>query len=624
MTDLPAMGLIQYGKFIFADAVTETTNCSIKPQYDAGRRTVTHSVWDLTLRSYIDGNPSDENVQAAIAELTKAGQPFRYTGHGCGNLRVNIGGPIDVAWGPLPQVVSLKPIGGKRVCEITWNVQVAVPTCADGVTRFTPLEFSFTLGFDIAQNGFTTRRYTGTLRIPNNRLFPGGRLMLDTPDSYREDLTPPLQEGFRRTQQSFEIDESKTKLTVSITDQEFGPNNLPIYIIDGTASHSYNSVPGKMGKVWHGTLEAEFEVPRHRSGTYAAEQFLNLLKDRLDSAGKMKALGRGGAELAKPIPVSFSVSEPRIFGPGGMRGKFSCTYLVAAVELPEILRSGGLWQSTVGKPGTGLGNWKEWYSTVTSVTGPRGVAGIRFNHNEDSLVDLCGVSKATYPNIAPPPRSVENIAPPPRPVPGGFNFAINAGLNAAIQLATSSGLFGPQSPFQVPGEEGGWLEVQSSTYIEEDHGTVVANTLPSAAISRSTPRVVWDVLKFAIPGAEALGGSTIFPPGAIGNSPSSSSSSSSSSTQGDVRTQQRASPVSYLHLRGTALRWGRPIPCPTVVDVNGKTVTNCNRLDCGEGFVSGVAGYAVLPVYWASWNLRYEASEAVRSVGNFPIPQAAL
>ncbi len=606
---LPAMGRIQYGDFVFADGYTETISCNIKPQLDAGKRTVTHSIWELSLRSYIDGVPSDANVQAAIATLTKNGLPFRYEGHGCGNLAVNVGGPIDVAWGPLVQGLTLKP-HGKLTCEFTWTVSVSVPTCADGVTRFNPLEYSFSLTFGISKEGYTTRNYRARLRIPQNRVPIGtGRGMLDSPDSYREDITPPLPEGFRRTQQSFEIDESKTTLTATITDEEYGPNSLPTYIVDGSASHSYNSLPGKMGRVWHGILEADFLVNRTKSPTWAVQQFLNLLKDRLDTAGKMNAMGLSGSVPAKPLPISFNISEPAIYGQGA-RGKFSCTYLVSAVQLPEILRSGGLWQPTVKKNGS----WKDWYATVTDATGPRGVAGLRFNSNEDKLVDLCAVTVPSYPTSQPLP-----IAPPPQPIGSGgsFNLGINTALNVLLQAATSSGLFGPQSPFQIPSNQEGWLEVQCSTSIEEDHNTIVANTLPSEPIvNTGALAAAWDILKLAIP-AGTLAGSSLFPP-------ASDSNKSSQSSSGDVQTQRRARPVSFLRVRGSALRWGWPIPCPSVVDVNGKPVTNVNRSDMGEGFTSGVAGFAVLPVYWASWNLRYEASAAVQSIGNYPIPQAAL
>ena len=79
-----AGGFIQYGNFRFPDACTETTGCVITPQLDPGKRTVTHSVFEISLRTYLTGTPTDANVQEAIAELQRAGQPFRYQDHGRG------------------------------------------------------------------------------------------------------------------------------------------------------------------------------------------------------------------------------------------------------------------------------------------------------------------------------------------------------------------------------------------------------------------------------------------------------------------------------------------------------------------------------------------------------------
>ena len=136
-----------------------------------------------------------------------------------------------------------KPVGATRVCQLDWSVSVAIPTCDDAVYAFSPLAFSFTLSFGIAKNRFTTRRYNATLKILNNRIPVGGRLMLDSPDAYREDIAPPLVPGFYREEENYEIDESKTELHATVVDVEAGPNFLPDGVVVGSASHDQQQAP---------------------------------------------------------------------------------------------------------------------------------------------------------------------------------------------------------------------------------------------------------------------------------------------------------------------------------------------------------------------------------------------
>ncbi len=167
--DAATGGVIQYGTFVFPDAVTLTTACNVTPQYDPGKRIASHVVWDLTLESYIDGSPTDANVMRAVIQLSQSGRAFTYQGHGCTSLVVNTkGGETDLLWGPLPQIVSLLPVGGQNLCKLTWRVTLA--KCSDSEYLFHPFEFSYSLGFAIGSNGFTTRTYRAKLRVPNNRL----------------------------------------------------------------------------------------------------------------------------------------------------------------------------------------------------------------------------------------------------------------------------------------------------------------------------------------------------------------------------------------------------------------------------------------------------------------------
>ncbi len=611
---LPGTGLIKYGNFTFPDAYTFTVGFKVTPQLDTGKRTVTHCVWDLTLRTFVEGTPADAAVQAAVAELTKPGQAFTYEGHGAGNFRINQGGVTDVAWGPLPGPVDVRPFGmgtaaaaSNAICQLTWQVSVSIPTCADAVYKFSPLEFSFSLTFDIAQNGFTTRKYKGLLRIPNNRLFPGSRAMLDSPDSYREQIIPQVPNGFIRKSQSAEIDESKTRITVTATDEE-QLNTLPTYVVVGTASHNYTSAPNSSTSKWVGTIEADYEVARTADVIHASKQFIELVKSRIADTKKILNLSGIPGLVAGPgavttVPVAFSVSEPNIFGPGGQRGKFSFSYMMAACGLESILLNGGLWK----KPGN---LFNDWFSSVRSAQGPRGVAGLRFNANEDSLVDLCGKSSPTFATIA----------------PASPLTSLGIDIGAAVIRGILAPKFSLEDAFPMPSPTEGWIEVRTGVAVEEDHGTMVVKTLPTSPIQASGRQSGWDIMLNERPSQNGQG--PMFPPAAdfqgsgtstgtpVIGSPTSALPSPASAAQ----VQRRVTPTGFLTFSGYAVRWGLPIPCPEMVSANGQPLVNCNRLNRGEGFFQTVAATALYPIYYASWKLRYHATDAILAPGSFPVP----
>jgi len=599
LDDLPTTMVAKYGNFTFGPT-TETTAVSITPALDAGGRTPKYQVYSITLRTHVAGAATDDTVKAAIAELTKPGQKFTYTGRGIGNIRINIGGFLDCNWGPHARIGSIRPVGAGRAVEITWTVDLAVPSCADGVTRGI-CEFVFRLVFDVRPNGDTVRRYSGHLRICNNRIPVGGRLMFDTPDAYREEIYPPLVPGFRRTPGPFEVDESKTVLRFSVTDEQMPPNMPPPGVTECRADHSYQSQG--LAK-WTGTLNGEYELLRGQGVGAAVVVFLGTLRDRVNTAKTILnnegLFDRAGAPLraGKPIavvPLAFTLSEPTIYGPGNQRVRMSCQYFAAGCGLDAILAKGGLWRPV---PNT---NWLLWSASIATALSARGTAGLRFLSNEDSLVDTCGVAEPRTPEVAPPPREVT-------PPPGDL-----APADARRVAAAWAAAFPPPDPAVS------WVAYRNAVRVEEDHGTVVSTALPDEPLAANARPPVWDAARAGMPQTPSLGGVM------LGAADDYRLGGQGQGRRGRASVaQRRAEPEAYVYLEGTAVRVGYPIPCPSLADAAGKPLVNCNRLDRGEGFVQGEVGYAGVPVYKATWRLRYLASEALLNAELIPPPTSGL
>lgn len=180
-----------------------------------------------------------------------------------------------------------------------------------------------------------------------------------------------------------------------------------------------------------------------------------------------------------------------------------------------------------------------------------------------------------------------------------------AALQAAIRQAAAAA-------FPAPTPERSWIAFQNSVRVEEDHGVAVSTTLPAAPPDEKQRRPAWDAARGVLPQTQSRGG-VLLPP-------ADDYSLGAGVARGRAtRAQRRVEPEAYVFLEGYALRVGFPVPCPELVDLNGKPLVNCNRLDRGEGFSQGVVATAVHPIYRAVWRIRYLASEALLA-GDLAVP----
>lgn len=606
---LQGIGLCRYNGFTFgADTVTQEFR--VTPVDDRARRTHSHYIVAITLRTYITGRPADPAVADAVRRLTQKGAALEYRGKGLGTYNVNAaGGTPDMLWGPSPKMVSVKPKGGGNAVELVWQVEFATMTCLDAVFDNTqPMEFVWSCSYDIDYAGLTKRTYKAFLRIAGIRRFAGDRAVLITADEFRERATPALAPGFRRTTPAaVTVSEDKCQLELTCVDEEFGNNIYPPGVVSAESAHTVASEPGKLF-TWTATLTARFELAKGTPVAVARDFFLdNMLRERIDefrrnpevlfsgavavgasavfnavkanNVSVSERLGRAGfggllgfaltppagpkmANVTGPaiIPWSFSFTEPQVFG----RNIFECSavYRIVAASRDLILAASGLWTPVKGT------DWKKWAASVAVHQGPRGYMRMVLNPGDDSIKDNCarqGVGVAL------------GRAAPPK-------------LNGGVLVS------GPKNPFPALDAGRSWLDYSATLRVEQDSGVVTGVTLPSTPLPVVPPR------------SGVGGGGRLV---------------ADFTQYGESYVQRRTVPQTYVILTGYGMRAGFPVPRPELGAVNGVRPVECSRSDMGEGFEQRVVGQCGVPIYYAKWALRY-AVVGVPPAGTIPVPANPL
>jgi len=635
MSALPDIGAIVYNGFTFP-VETETTDVSVKPVYDQAERTVVASRISLTIKTIINAatfSALESTIEAIIVRLTHPSKPFVYRGRGL-PIAINVLGTRDVNWGPKPRVVQFKPMGGGRTAELIWTVELEIPTCYSA-SYVGPMEFNYSLTYDIARNGSTTRTYSGHVRIANNRAGANSRLPTDSADYYRDQIYPDLLPNFRRIPGGFTLSTDRSTLEFRIVDEQFGPNIPPQGIIEVSAEHSISNSPQSY-YTWTGTISATYEVARNGAATEndALNAFGRLCKDRIgytlwrmgqgtspppppppsgnfgyDAKGNWKP-PEANANPIPPgvpqpgslqttstksptrtvLPVKFDFSEPEIYGQS-IKCRYSLTYSIIGVPIGEIMSISGMWRPVPD------GDWRLWAASMGNAISPRGHAQLIFDVREDTIVDLC------------------------RPAIDEGELAERAANRPTWVRPWLENL----SVFRPPTQDSSWISYKNTFRIETDDGTIHVSTLPSKPVKPglATIRVMTRDGKVRdIPANEAKNFIARNPGSAIYAQSMASFAAqfgmNAANGFAEVCSIQKRKPFVVLYMTGEALRLNFPIACPELMDAGGVTPEPANRTNKGEGFWTGVVGNAGWPVVGAQWNLRYILPEMPKGKVELP------
>lgn len=602
-----------YNGFTFPEPV-HTTNIRIEPVLSRDRRTVLYNRWVIGLHFEIIaiGGTTDAAFVAALQALSHPGGVFMYQGRGLGNPSVNVGNTRDMMYGPVPKVVNTKILGAGKAIGVDWEIEFHVSNCAGATNPFGVMEFEMRLSHAVNDAGYSSRTYSGSLRVVNNRVTPGSRRVINSADAYRELIVTPVPTGFRRRFQPWNLSSDLSGLEFGWTDSEL-PVNLPPGIVDATLSDSIGSSGGGLSQ-WSGTISGTYRMERGFNTLTAASAFFDLvysiLSDRnrrmgilniparpRNPFGARPSLPTGGGRLendavkAGVTPTGFSMSHPNRYGEP--QASFTFSYTMRC-SLANLIAATGMYMPLDN-------DWRLWSASVANGSHhPYGGARLTWLPQDDyGIVDACGTLPGTLTG------GTGGFFPPPIPVPPGSQLPPEGPINEQVQELV-------RGTFPPPAFNDSWVSFDNEIFVEADTGILHVKKLPV-----STPQLesgvfganglvtpagdansLNDLRKFAPPWFIVGGGGQL------------------ENTNVSKGIMRRTAESLVIYLRGSAVRSTYPISPPRLVSINGIECVADSRPDRGEGFGIGIRANAVNSLYFAYWNLRY----VLPSVPPGPLP----
>lgn len=559
---LTALGNASYNGWTFSPKM-ELVGLQGTPVPDAAGRTIVYVRWMIRILDRVAANPGgtlDATIATARQQLLVPGGALTLNGKGFGDLSVNGNNARkDVNFGPKILDFEYKVTGRDGAADLIWACEVATPeSCANPAYSFRLMESVYSVSYQRDFSGYTTRTVSGYIRVPLTRSSVTSRTLSDNADNYRQLVMPITPVGFRPGNQSWTLDESKTKATYSFSDVEMPPNMPPPGVIEVRASHVVQTQrAGISTSSWSGTLSASYEVAKDVSRSLAWTYFVQLLASRITAA--LQNASEAGTLLIRHL----SLAEPDIHGK--LAAAFSASYTFSTT-LDTILAASGLWTPV---PNSDYAQWRASLSSGIFSADGRSYAGLKFDPNADVIVDLCStnVNVLTAGGILNQNQLVAGgFLQNPYPAPAGsfLDFALNARLEIDDNVAEMKAL--PNNPFAAG---------------NPDLNAPLNNPGPGQPIGPGgapAGQIINQVAGFTPP----------FAPGQQLNNP-----------------QQRVAPDMAIILEGRAIRAGYPISPPMLTQINGVTPVQANRE--GEHFFTQgqMANWFGVPIIGAVWRLRW-------------------
>lgn len=348
---------------------------------DEAKRTITHVEYELTVGTTIQAD--DEAALATLSNsvksaLSEQGRRLVIANCGFGNMVIdplNAGGADavthkDIAWGPIPQVISMEPTGLLTV-EIIWTCKFCISHCTASPSSSQWMALNYTASYRHIQ-GVTERAIEGYVQIPQTR-SPGmgqGRSADDVLDT----LTIAVPAGYERLAFMPSISADRNRVNFTAVDRQLeGPAPYP-YIADMKGiEYRVSNIDAKNFQKWQGTLSGPITVNVGIPQSVAAQAFYSLL---LAKVREMRDANQGAMVFIDRL--SFASR------PFSRTANFSASFIVAGGCLNSVLGAGGMWTPVPGS------NYQQWAATMP--WGNRGSTGIRFGGAKEAIVDLCTVT----------------------------------------------------------------------------------------------------------------------------------------------------------------------------------------------------------------------------------------
>lgn len=374
MPGLNAVGILSYDDVVFDGASSvEVSSDLVK---DDARRTVVYHKYVFTVRGVVAPGGDQQSDAAMEVIRHKLGSPskvFRCVNRGFGT-DIIVGpdledqGVEDIKCGPMPELLSWKPIGSNRAAEIEWRVVVCIPVCT-GARKSGISALNYDMSFAVNKHGDTTRTISGYMEVVVNRRK---RNISDSADAHFTKFVSAPLVGFdrdiRRT-----VSKDRSRVDFTITDTQIPSRNpYPQGVTAISGSHRVRWSRGRGGMRFYNTISLDISPASNVSPALAYRIFIDLVNQRTAFA-KTATPPRG--VLLDEIEIEEDI--------WGRACSFSVNYRITTC-IPDFLAHTGLWQPV----GT---NWAQWRTSLSTISGYRGSAGLFAD--SDVIVDLCGEEK---------------------------------------------------------------------------------------------------------------------------------------------------------------------------------------------------------------------------------------
>jgi hypothetical protein len=538
-------------------------------------------------------------MEALRKILYQSGKPFVYADKGFGDLVLNVpGGRADCNFGPHPRGFVWKPLAGIAATELEFTIEVETPECAVVFAGRPISELNFKIDYRIGKDHLTTRSFVGHLIIANNR---NGLQVLDSADRYRDLIYPNVPVGFIRETRDFSIDESRTRLDVTIVDRETpGVYAPPPGCVDiPRIKHSYSNAEPRKFHQHIGKISGEYQIVKGFPAAMGYEHFLKVVRQRLNAVfnaippaakgnNPKAALGvavpgvdaKDKAKLfGEPQPTSvlilgYNISEDDVMG--ATKLSMDISYLVLS-QIGGIFFKYGLWEPVPD------GNWLAWKASLGKIAGARGLAELGFNPQDDVIMNLCEqpVRQVNLREVGLRNRQQqENV------------------LRSALGLSK-------------PTKMGSWLHFSTRVSLKSHDATIVH--IPLSLPEQAGNAVIRNA-RIALQNARVEAGKL--------NSEKITqqlSDATDKAVDPPARLapiiQQPSSGMPYVIFEGEALRAGYPVNMPELVSVAGRRLIRANGSD--EYFVQQEeqTDGGGTELYAAQWRVKYLIANEVVDQG---------
>lgn len=380
---LETIGVVEYNGISLTGSEL-TAGIDMEVVYDSSGRSAEFVRLTFSFRKFFE----DVDIDDALNKLTQPGGILKFTGLGWKDLVVNTNGVFDAEYGPKPSGLKWRRLGGKRYWELTnYTISTSIPFCYAGTPDYVRKiqSVTFTVDFDLDEEGMTTRSIAGKIKIPATRAAVTDRRLQDNADLYRNFIDPVVPLGFQKMPSKYGLSEDKRTITFSIVHKEINSDDAyPEGIVKVDCSESASNQELSFTK-WDYSIGGSLTVARPFPRSMAWEKFLLILKNRMDwqraKAGARTLVDKidNQAAVKGGVPQLLKIRfEVEMFG---RTAHFSVTWLLLTT-LAGILKDSGMW--------TPLNtDWSRWRDSMSLIWGNRGAAGLKFENRNDIIIDLC-------------------------------------------------------------------------------------------------------------------------------------------------------------------------------------------------------------------------------------------